>query len=75
VPASLVGRDQVIEIGPMGGESNVIHWLSKRGIEPTPVLVGKVFGVAKRSHRVFTDEEIFELIHGTPTYAAAFDGP
>ncbi len=74
VPASLVGRDQVIEIGPMSGESNVIYWLSKRGIEPTPELVGKVFAAAKQSHRVFADEEIFELIHGTPAYAAAFDG-
>src|SRR5439155_24951178 len=36
VPASWVGRRQTIEIGPMSGESNVIHWLEEQGIEPTP---------------------------------------
>ncbi|OGB91880.1 MAG: 2-isopropylmalate synthase [candidate division NC10 bacterium RIFCSPLOWO2_12_FULL_66_18] len=74
VPASLVGRDQVIEIGPMSGESNVIYWLTKRGIEPTRELVEKIFRAAKQAHRVFTDEEILELIHGEPAYGMAFDG-
>jgi 2-isopropylmalate synthase len=74
VPASLVGREQVIEIGPMSGESNVIYWLTKRGIEPTRELVEKIFRAAKQYHRVFTDEEIFELIHGEPAYAVTFDG-
>ena len=32
VPASLVGREQVIEVGPMSGKSNVVYWLEKRGI-------------------------------------------
>ncbi len=74
VPASLVGRDQVIEIGPMSGESNVVHWLTKRGIEPTREVVEKIFRAAKQAHRVFTDEEILELIHGEPAYATIFDG-
>jgi 2-isopropylmalate synthase len=74
VPASLVGRDQVIEIGPMSGESNVIHWLTKRGIDPTRELVEKIFRAAKQAHRVFTDEEIYELIHGEPAGTATFDG-
>jgi len=26
VPASLVGRQQEIEVGPMSGESNVVFW-------------------------------------------------
>ncbi len=33
VPAGLFGLEQVIEIGPMSGKSNVIYWLEKRGIE------------------------------------------
>jgi 2-isopropylmalate synthase len=74
VPASLVGRDQVIEIGPMSGESNVIHWLAKRGLDPTRELVEKIFRAAKQAHRVFTDEEILELIHGEPAYTTIFDG-
>ncbi len=31
VPAHLFGLDQIIEIGPMSGKSNVIYWLEKRG--------------------------------------------
>src|SRR5207245_1375563 len=33
VPASLVGRQQEIEIGPLSGRSNVIYWLERRGYE------------------------------------------
>ena len=32
VPASLVGREQEIEVGPMSGRSNVVFWLEKRGL-------------------------------------------
>ncbi len=32
VPASMVGREQEIEVGPMSGKSNVSFWLEKRGI-------------------------------------------
>ena len=31
VPASMVGRGQEIEIGPMSGKSNVVFWLERRG--------------------------------------------
>ena len=30
-PASLVGREQEIEVGPMSGKSNVVFWLEQRG--------------------------------------------
>jgi 2-isopropylmalate synthase len=58
VPASWVGRRQAIEVGPMSGESNVIHWLEEQGIEPTPERVRAVFQRAKTVDRVLTDEEI-----------------
>jgi 2-isopropylmalate synthase len=61
VPASMVGRHQRIEIGPMSGESNVACWLSDRNIEATPELVGAIFGAAKKSDRILTDEEIAEI--------------
>ena len=35
VPASLVGREQEIEVGPMSGKSNVVFWLEKRGLPVT----------------------------------------
>jgi 2-isopropylmalate synthase len=61
VPAAMVGRHQKIEVGPMSGESNVVYWLSERGIEVTPELVGAIFQAAKRSDRVLHDEEILEI--------------
>lgn len=58
VPAGLVGRRQVIEVGPMSGESNVVYWLESRGIEPTAERVKTVFLHAKSMDRVLTDDEI-----------------
>jgi 2-isopropylmalate synthase len=58
VPASLVGRRQEIEVGPMSGESNVIFWLESRGIDPTRGRVEAIFQRAKSVDRVLTDEEI-----------------
>ena len=62
VPASLVGRTQIIEIGPMSGRSNVIYWLERRGIEPADELVDRVFRMAKRSRMVLTEQEILREI-------------
>jgi 2-isopropylmalate synthase len=64
VPASLVGRRQEIEIGPMSGESNVVFWLQNRGLEPTPERVRAVFERAKSVDRVLTDDEIRSVLDG-----------
>ena len=61
VPASMFGLEQVIEIGPMSGVSNVTFWLTKRGIEPEEVLVHAIFDAAKTSPHVLTDAEIFAI--------------
>lgn len=58
VPASLVGREQQIDIGPMSGRSNVIFWLERRGLAATDDLVDRIFARAKASATVLTDEEI-----------------
>jgi 2-isopropylmalate synthase len=65
VPASIVGREQQIEIGPMSGESNVRFWLEKRGIEVSDELVGKIFDAAKRSKSLMTDEEVMHVVKET----------
>jgi 2-isopropylmalate synthase len=62
VPASLVGRRQEIEVGPMSGESNVIHWLESRGIKPSPERVSAVFQRAKSVDRVLGEDEIRAVI-------------
>ena len=61
VPASMVGREQGIEIGPMSGEHNVRAWLAKRNIEPHPVLIDKILAAAKRSNRILSEEEIHRM--------------
>ncbi len=62
VPAGMFGLEQVIEIGPMSGESNVVYWLQKRDIEPTKELVDRIFDAAKRSKRLLTEEEILAIV-------------
>lgn len=62
VPASIIGRRQEIEVGPMSGESNVVYWLESRRIEPTPERVQAVFQRAKSVDRVLTDDEIHAVL-------------
>jgi 2-isopropylmalate synthase len=61
VPAHLFGLDQVIEIGPMSGKSNVLFWLDKHGIPADESVVNRIFDAAKQSARVLTDAEVFAL--------------
>ncbi len=58
VPASMVGREQEIEVGPMSGRSNVVFWLEKRGLPITDDVVERVLAAAKSSVCVLTEEEI-----------------
>ena len=61
VPASMVGREQEIEVGPMCGLSNVVFWLERHGYEPADAVVQAVFKAAKASPRVLTDDEVHEI--------------
>jgi 2-isopropylmalate synthase len=61
VPAHLFGLDQVIEIGPLSGKSNVLFWLEKHSIPADEALVARIFDAAKQSARVLTDEELQAL--------------
>ncbi|MEN3337987.1 MAG: hypothetical protein V7647_1663 [Acidobacteriota bacterium] len=65
VPASMVGREQTIEVGPMSGRSNVLFWLEKRGLTVTDAQVDRVFARAKASAAVLTEQEILDAL-GTP---------
>ncbi len=62
VPASLVGRRQSIEVGPMSGESNVIFWLESHELTATPERVQAVFQRAKSVDRLLTEAEIRAVI-------------
>jgi 2-isopropylmalate synthase len=62
VPAELFGCEQVIEIGPMSGESNVVFWLEQRGIDPRPDLVKAVLDAAKHSSGLLSAAEIIRIV-------------
>jgi 2-isopropylmalate synthase len=62
VPASLFGLEQIIEIGPMSGKSNVLYWLDRQKIPASDALVTRILDAAKRSSRVLTDHELQALI-------------
>ncbi|WP_420633688.1 LeuA family protein [Candidatus Palauibacter sp.] len=59
VPASIVGRRQVIEISPVSGLSNVRFWLSQHGYDPDDeALCEAVFALAKRCDHTLSRMEI-----------------
>lgn len=64
VPASVVGREQLIEVGPMSGESNVVFWLESHGFEATPERVARLMDAAKRSDRLLSTAELDRLARG-----------
>lgn len=61
VPSHLFGLEQVIDVGPMSGRSNVTYWLEKHKIPATDELVDRIFQAAKQAERVMTEEEIRAL--------------
>ena len=61
VPSHWFGLEQRIEVGPMSGKSNVVHWLEKRGITPAEEIVERIFARAKQRDRVLGEEELLEL--------------
>jgi len=63
VPASMIGRTQEIEVGPMCGLSNVRYWLRQRGFDAdNDELVERIFAAAKKSDHNLSDPELIRLI-------------
>src|SRR3990172_9440585 len=62
VPASMVGRAQGIEIGPMSGEHNVRFYLRQRDIEDHPIFVEKILAAAKRSNRLLSEDDVRHMV-------------
>ncbi len=62
VPASLVGRTQEIDIGPLSGRSNVVFWLESRGLPAPDATVDRLLATAKTSNRTLTHDELRRLL-------------
>ena len=62
VPSHVFGMEQVIDIGPMSGKSNVHFWLERHGFTITDELVDRIYQRAKTSDHTLSQEEILECV-------------
>ncbi|HEY3350654.1 MAG TPA: LeuA family protein [Thermoanaerobaculia bacterium] len=66
VPAGMFGLKQVIDVGPMSGESNVVAWMKERGLEAEPERVAAILRAAKLANHVLADAEIRAILGSFP---------
>ena len=62
VPSHFFGLDQVIDIDPMSGKSNVLWWLERRGIPAADGVVDRIYQRAKQSDHTLSEAEILECV-------------
>jgi 2-isopropylmalate synthase len=62
VPSHVFGLEQVIDVGPMSGKSNVLFWLDRRGIPASDDLVESIYRRAKASDHTLSEAEILECV-------------
>jgi 2-isopropylmalate synthase len=67
VPSHVFGLQQIIDVGPMSGKSNVLFWLERHGIAATDGVVDRIYQRAKQSDHTLTEAEILECV---PTAAS-----
>ncbi|MGC1374173.1 MAG: LeuA family protein, partial [Candidatus Sulfotelmatobacter sp.] len=65
VPSHVFGLEQIIDIGPMSGKSNVLFWLERRNIPSSEDLVERIYQRAKASDHTLSDAEIVECLPAT----------
>src|SRR2546428_5200385 len=62
VPSHVFGLEQIIDIGPMSGKSNVLFWLERRGIAVKEDSVERIYQRAKASDHTLSEAESLECI-------------
>jgi 2-isopropylmalate synthase len=67
VPSHLFGLEQIIDIGPMSGKSNVLFWLERRGIPATGDVVERIYQRAKASDHTLSEAEVMECLPAAVT--------
>jgi 2-isopropylmalate synthase len=66
VPAQVFGLEQIIEIGPMSGKSNILYWLERRQIPCSDGVVDRIYQRAKASDHTLSEAEILECVGHPP---------
>jgi 2-isopropylmalate synthase len=64
VPSQLFGLEQVIDIGPMSGKSNILFWLERHGVRVSEEVVERIYHRAKSSDHTLTNDEILQCVEG-----------
>src|ERR1700726_802695 len=62
VPSHVFGLEQIIDVGPMSGKSNVHFWLERHGIAATDDIVERIYKCAKASDHTLSEAEILECV-------------
>jgi 2-isopropylmalate synthase len=62
VPSQMFGLEQIIDIGPMSGKSNVLFWLERHGVPASDEVVEKIYQRAKASNHTLTETEIRQCL-------------
>ena len=62
VPSHVFGLQQVIDIGPMSGKSNVLFWLEQRGLPVSDQVVERIYKRAKASDHTLSEAEILGCV-------------
>src|ERR1700719_3614004 len=66
VPSHYFGLEQIIDIGPMSGKSNVLFWLERRGLSANDEVVERIYKCAKASDHTLSEAEIMECVQPAP---------
>jgi 2-isopropylmalate synthase len=67
VPSHVFGLEQIIDIGPMSGKSNVLWWLERHGIPVSDRVVDRIYQRAKQSDHTLSEVEILECVEAATT--------
>ena len=62
VPSQMFGLEQIIDIGPMSGKSNVLFWLERHGVPASDEVVERIYQRAKASNHTLSEAEIRQCL-------------
>ena len=62
VPSHVFGLEQIIDVGPMSGKSNIHFWLERHAIAASKEIVDRIYARAKASDHTLSDAEILECV-------------
>src|SRR6266536_4013190 len=71
IPASAVGREQLIEVGSRSGRANIMNWLDTHGIAAHQPLVREMQDAVAGTDHVLTDQQLRAIVDDAASVAKA----